>query len=142
VGRLRYLVDSNVWLELLLDQLRANEVRQFFQIVQPDEIALTEFTLYSIGIITCRLNKEDIFASFLTDLLEDTGIKRISLGLADLRDLLFVMREQDLDFDDAYQYVAARNNDLILVSFDKDFDKTDMKGMTPAMVLAQRADYN
>jgi predicted nucleic acid-binding protein len=117
-------------------------VRQFFQIVQPDEIALTEFTLYSIGIITCRLNKEDIFASFLTDLLEDTGIKRISLGLADLRDLLFVMREQDLDFDDAYQYVAARNNDLILVSFDKDFDKTDMKGMTPAMVLAQRADYN
>lgn len=139
---MRYLVDSNVWLELLLDQLRANEVRQFFQIVQPDEIALTEFTLYSIGIITCRLNKEDIFASFLTDLLEDTGIKRISLGLADLRDLLFVMREQDLDFDDAYQYVAARNNDLILVSFDKDFDKTDMKGMTPAMVLAQRADYN
>jgi len=139
---LSYLVDSNVWLELLLKQQRAEEVRKFLQIVQPNEIALTEFTLYSIGIITCRLNKEDIFASFLSDILEETGVKRISLSLADIRDLLFVMREQDLDFDDAYQYVAARNNDLILVSFDKDFDTTDMKGRTPAMALAQRGDYN
>jgi uncharacterized protein len=139
---LSYLVDSNVWLELLLKQQRADEVRQFLQIVQPDEIALTEFTLYSIGIITCRLNKEGIFAAFLSDILEETGIKRISLSLADLRDLLFVMREQGLDFDDAYQYVAARNNDLILVSFDKDFDTTDIKRNTPAMALAQRADNN
>lgn len=137
-----YLVDSNVWLELLLEQQRADEVRQFLQIVQPDEIALTKFALYSIGIITCRLNKEYIFATFLSDILEETGIKSISLSLADLRDLLFVMRDQGLDFDDAYQYVAARNNDLILVSFDKDFDTTDMKRKTPAMALAQRADHN
>jgi uncharacterized protein len=107
-----------------------------------DEIALTEFTLYSIGIITCRLNKEDIFATFLSDIMEDTGIKRIALSLADLRNLPIIMREQGLDFDDAYQYVAARNNDLILVSFDKDFDRTDLKRTTPATALAQRADYN
>jgi len=135
-------VDSNIWLELLLDQQRANEVRQFLQIVHMDEIALTEFTLYSIGIITCRLNKEDIFATFLSDIMEDTGIKRIALSLADLRNLPIIMREQGLDFDDAYQYVAARNNDLILVSFDKDFDRTDLKRTTPATALAQRADYN
>lgn len=122
-----YLIDSNVWLELLLRQQHADEVRQFLEMVQSDEISLTEFTLYSIGIITSRLKKEDVFAAFLSDLLEETGIKRIALSLADLRDLLSAMREQDLDFDDAYQYVAARNNDLILVSFDKDFDSTDMK---------------
>jgi predicted nucleic acid-binding protein len=127
VGRLSYLIDSNVWLELLLRQQHADEVRQFLEMVQSDEISLTEFTLYSIGIITSRLKKEDVFAAFLSDLLEETGIKRIALSLADLRDLLSAMREQDLDFDDAYQYVAARNNDLILVSFDKDFDSTDMK---------------
>jgi predicted nucleic acid-binding protein len=127
VGRLSYLIDSNVWLELLLRQQHADEVRQFLEMVQSDEISLTEFTLYSIGIITSRLKKEDVFAAFLSDLLEETGIKRIALSLADLRDLLSAIREQDLDFDDAYQYVAARNNDLILVSFDKDFDSTDMK---------------
>jgi predicted nucleic acid-binding protein len=52
------------------------------------------------------------------------------------------MKEYGLDFDDAYQYVAARNNDLILVSFDKDFDSTDMRRRTPAMILAEKADYN
>jgi predicted nucleic acid-binding protein len=98
--------------------------------------------LYSIGIITSRLNKEDVFAAFLSDLLEETYIKRISLSLADLRDLLLPMKEYGLDFDDAYQYVAARNNDLILVSFDKDFDSTDMRRRTPAMILAEKADYN
>lgn len=142
MGRLSYLIDSNVWLELLLRQQHADEVRQFLQMVQLDEISLTEFTLYSIGIITSRLKKEDVFAAFLSDLLEETGIKRIALSLADLRDLLSAMSEQNLDFDDAYQYVAARNNDLILVSFDKDFDSTDIQRKTPAMIMAEKADYN
>jgi predicted nucleic acid-binding protein len=65
-----------------------------------------------IGIITSRLNKNDVFAAFLSDILEETGIKRISLSLTELKELLSAMQEQDLDFDDAYQYVAAKNNDL------------------------------
>jgi uncharacterized protein len=142
VGRLIYLVDSNVWLELLREQERSEEVRQFLQAVQTDEFALTEFTLYSIGIITSRLNKNDVFAAFLSDILEGTGVKRISLSLTDLMELLSAMKEQDLDFDDAYQYVAAKNNDLILVSFDRDFDRTDLTRKTPAMVLAEIADCN
>lgn len=142
VGRLSYLVDSNVWLELLLEQERAEEVRQFLSLVQLHEIAITEFTLYSIGIIACLLNKDDLFAAFISDILEDTGIKRISLSLSDIRDLLVAIQQHGLDFDDAYQYIAARNSDLILVSFDKDFDKTDIKRTTPAMVLTKRADYN
>lgn len=91
MGRLSYLIDSNFWLELLLRQQHADEVHQFLQMVQLDEISLTEFTLYSIGIITSRLKKEDVFAAFLSDLLEETGIKRIALSLADLRDLLSAM---------------------------------------------------
>ena len=30
-----------------------------------------------------------------------------------------------LDFDDAYQYAAAKLNELQIVSFDRDFDRTD-----------------
>jgi uncharacterized protein len=37
-----------------------------------------------------------------------------------------------LDFDDAYQYVVAEKFDLVLVSFDMDFDRTDKKRMIPA----------
>jgi len=89
-----YLVDSNVWLELLLEQERSEEVRQFLQAVQTDEFALTKFTLYSIGIITSRLNKNDVFAAFLSDILEGTGVKRISLSLTDLMELLSAMKSR------------------------------------------------
>jgi len=126
-----YLVDSNVWLELLLDQESAEEVRQFLQKVEANEILMTEFTLYSIGLITTRLKKEAVFEEFISDILEESGVERISLSASDLKELLSASREFGLDFDDAYQYVAAKSNDLVLVSFDKDFDKTDIERRTP-----------
>lgn len=126
-----YLVDSNIWLELLLEQDKADEVRQFLQNVEADEISMTEFTLYSIGLITTRLKKEAIFEDFISDILEESGVERISLSASDLKKLLSASREFGLDFDDAYQYVAAKSNDLVLVSFDKDFDKTDIERRTP-----------
>jgi predicted nucleic acid-binding protein len=36
-----------------------------------------------------------------------------------------------LDFDDAYQYLAAKNHHLQLISFDKDFNKTDINKKEP-----------
>jgi len=41
-----------------------------------------------------------------------------------------------LDFDDAYQYVAAEKNGLVLVSFDGDLDKTPNGRKTPAQIGA------
>jgi len=39
-----------------------------------------------------------------------------------------------LDFDDAYQYVVAEKFDLMLVSFDTDFDRTDRNRIIPANI--------
>ena len=136
-----YLVDSNVWLELLLDQESAEEVRQFLQKVEANEILMTEFTLYSIGLITTRLKKEAVFEEFISDILEESGVERISLSASDLKELLSASREFGLDFDDAYQYVAAKSNDLVLVSFDKDFDKTDIERKTPKEIT-QKGFFN
>lgn len=41
----------------------------------------------------------------------------------------------NLDFDDAYQYVAAEKYDLVIVSFDADFDRTELQRKTPAEIL-------
>lgn len=131
-----YLVDSNVWLELLLEQERAEEVAQFLQIVGTDELWITEFTIYSIGIIMTRLNKDEIFEDFLSDVLEDSSVKRICLSIDDLKQVIQVARKFRLDFDDAYQYVAAEKNDLCLVSFDADFDRAEMGRRTPSEILA------
>ena len=40
-----------------------------------------------------------------------------------------------LDFDDAYQYALAEKHDLIIVSFDSDFDKTKRGRKSPAEVI-------
>jgi predicted nucleic acid-binding protein len=36
-----------------------------------------------------------------------------------------------LDFDDAYQYAVAERYDLSIVSFDKDFDRTEKGRVVP-----------
>ena len=50
----------------------------------------------------------------------------------EVRDLLLQFK---LDFDDAYQYVAAEKYGLTLVSFDADFDRTRLGRKTPEEVL-------
>jgi predicted nucleic acid-binding protein len=131
-----YLVDTNVWLELLLEQEKAEEVHQFLESVDAYQLSMTEFALYSIGLITTRLGKESIFEVFISDILEDSAVRRISLSTFDLKKVLSAKQGFRLDFDDAYQYVAAKRDGLILVSFDSDFDKTDIGRRTPADLLA------
>jgi len=46
------------------------------------------------------------------------------------------MDQFDLDFDDAYQYVAAEKYGLTIVSLDRDFDQTERGGKTPDEVLS------
>lgn len=85
VGRLMYLVDTNVWLELPLEQKRAKETRLFFQNVNADLLSITEFSLYSIGIILIKLNKYDIFKEFISDNFEDSGVIKVRLETVDLK---------------------------------------------------------
>ena len=44
-------------------------------------------------------------------------------------------RSFNLDFDDAYQYATAEKYNLIIVSFDGDFDRTERGRRTPTEVL-------
>jgi len=137
VGRLIYPIDTNVWLELLLGQDRAGEVRQFLQRVEPHRLAITEFSLYSIGVILTRLGKDDAFADFLSDTIEDSGVIRVRLDTVDLKRVLTMRQQFRLDFDDGCQYVAAEKHGYVLISLDSDFDHTDRGRKTPVEALAQ-----
>lgn len=131
------LVDANVWLELLLDQEQAGQVRDFLRAVPLDELAITDFALHSVGIILARNKRDDLFARFISDLLVDTGVHYVSLDFADLMAVARTRKRLPLDFDDAYQYVAAEKHNLTLVSFDADFDRTERGRKTPAEVLEE-----
>jgi len=131
------LVDANVWLELLLDQEQAGQVRDFLRAVPLGELAITDFALHSLGIILARNKRDDLFARFISDLLMDTGVHYVSLDFADLMAVTRTRERLPLDFDDAYQYVAAEKYNLTLVSFDADFDRTERGRKTPAEVLEE-----
>ena len=81
-----------------------------------------------------RFNKDSLFEEFLADTLEASGVNRIRLETADLKQIIPVRARFGLDFDDGYQYVAAEKYDLTIVSFDKDFDRTARGRKTPTDV--------
>jgi predicted nucleic acid-binding protein len=129
-----FLLDTNIWLEALLDQDKAAEVRLLLKAKDAGRFALTEFSLYSLGVILTRLKKDAAFLDFLSDTLEDSAVRVIRLDTADLKGVPSVCRKFGLDFDDAYQYVAASKYDLTPVSLDSDFDRTERGRRTPAEV--------
>ncbi|GIV21544.1 MAG: hypothetical protein KatS3mg023_3295 [Armatimonadota bacterium] len=49
-----YLLDTNLLLEILLAQERAEEVKEFLQRSPRDHLFLNNFSLYSIGIQAVR----------------------------------------------------------------------------------------
>jgi predicted nucleic acid-binding protein len=131
-----YLVDTNVWLERLLDQERSAEVGDFLTQISTEELLMADFTLHSIGVILDRLGQRAILPQFVDDLFVRGGITLVSVQPEAMHHLVEVMDRFSLDFDDAYQYVAAQQSDAVLVSFDGDFDRTDRGRQTPEQILA------
>ena len=57
--KVRYLVDTNIWLELLLKQEKSDVVSEFLTIVPPNQLFVSDFAIHSIGVILSRLKKKD-----------------------------------------------------------------------------------
>lgn len=131
-----YLVDTNIWLERLLNQERSDEVGRFFDLVRASDLYITDFTLHSIGIILTNLSRPEVFVDFVKDILIESGVRLVRIEPEAIRDLVLVIGEHNLDFDDGYQYLAALQNDLTLVSFDTDFDRTAWGRKTPKLILS------
>ncbi len=130
-----WLVDTNIWLELLLEQERAGEVRQFLQETPAESLWMTDFSLYSIGIILMRVGKSSLWEDFVSDVVERSETRLVSLSMEELKQIPALGLRFGLDFDDAYQYVVAEKYDLTLVSFDADFDRTPRGRRTPGEIL-------
>ena len=135
---MEFLVETNLGLELLLNQQRAQEVRELFEEREGSDFAITELSLYSIGIVLTRLSKDQAFAQFVADALEQAGTRLLRLDSAEMKDLLSARKQFGLDFDDAYQYTAAEKYNLTLLSFDTDFDRTARGRKTPATILPSK----
>lgn len=132
-----YLIDTNVWLHRLLDHDHSQEVADFLNIVGVSELLLTDFTLHSLGVILCRLDRQEAFIDFVQDVLIDGGIEVASVEAERMERLVTCMADEGLDFDDAYQYIAAEKHSADLVSYDKDFSSTVRGRKTPGKIIAE-----
>lgn len=126
-----YLIDSNIFLELLLDQEKADRVELFLRSTPRDKLHISEFSLYSIGIVLIRRKSYDTFIRFIEDIIIRGGVRLLRLSVQEMESLSSAAERFNLDFDDAYQYAIADKYELELISFDSDFDRTDKKRTTP-----------
>ena len=130
-----YLLDTNILLELLLNQKKADEVERLLLETPPEMLCISEFSLDSIGVALVRRVMHDIFLKAVEDMLLVGGIRLIRLGPEDMEKVIQASRRYKLDYDDAYQYALAEKYNLILVSFDSDFDRTKRGKATPTDIL-------
>ena len=129
-----YLVDTNIWLERLLGQSGSDDVGLFLTVIPPTESLISDFSLHSVGVILGRLKCIDILPLFVSDII-DSGVGLVSIAANNLPKVINAMSSFSLDFDDAYQYVAAQQSGATIISYDKDFDRTDISRKTPIDVL-------
>jgi len=125
--KVRYLVDTNVWLERFLDQEKSVIASKFFDLIPTDSLLVSDFSIHSIGVILSRLKKYDIFEKFINDLFINGQIELLSLDSSDLLDVIENIQKYRLDFDDSYQYSVAQKYDLTIITFDKDFNAKGIK---------------
>lgn len=75
------------------------------------------------------------FIPFLERTTIGTEIAIVRLYVDELPQVIAAVRGHAIDYDDAYQYVAAELNGLKLVSLDTDFDHTPTGRLTPIDAL-------
>ena len=132
-----YQLDTNILLEFLLDQEKADDVERFLSVIPDESLFVTEFSVHSIGVLLLRRKLHAGFVRFVEDILVTGAITMIRLEMEDLLSVSKTAERTGLSFDDAYQYVAAEKYNMTLVSFDADFDRTERGRETPADILGE-----
>ena len=132
---MKLLLDTNIFLEVILDQERANEARTLLSEIEGHEFFISDYSLHSIGLLLFRRGKHEVFRQFLRDMILGVGVAVIALSAQEMESLIEAAQRFGLDFDDAYQYAVAERYGLTIVSFDSDFDRTERGRKVPKDLL-------
>jgi len=131
----RLLIDTNIFLEVILDQAKAKEVRALLIKTKEHQFFLSDYSFHPIGLLLFHRKKHHVFRQFVNDMIIHAGMTIVSLSVDDMGSVIETSKKFSLDFDDAYQYSVSEKYDLTLVSFDSDFNRTDLGRKTPADIL-------
>jgi hypothetical protein len=133
--KVEFLVDTNIWLERLLNQEKSLEVKEFLDNSPSELIIISDFSLHSIGVIMSNLKKFEEYSIFIDDLFNHGEVTQLALDAKETKEVMNYIEKSNLDFDDSYQYCLSEKYSLEIVSFDQDFIKNDIKVYTPKEAL-------
>jgi predicted nucleic acid-binding protein len=134
-GALKFLLDTNVILEVALGQEKAAEAGRLLQSGR-EGLFISDLSLYSVGIHLYRRRKPEIYSQLMNDVFIPGAVQITSLPIEAHTLISSAVQSHGLDFEDAYQYCVATHLALSLISFDADFDRTPLKRLTPDNAMA------
>ena len=129
------LLDTNIFLEIILDQEKASDARRLIEKAEEHNFYISDYSLHSIGVLLFRRNQHEVFDRFVDDLILTSNLLLAHLTPQELPAVSDVSQKYRLDFDDAYQYTLGEKHNLHVVSFDADFDRTQRKRKIPSELL-------
>jgi len=132
---MKLLLDTNIFLEIILEQERAEEARRLISKVEGYEFFVSDYSVHSIGILLFHKKRFETFREFLMDVIFNTGVVVVGLSALEMERVIQVAQQFNLDFDDAYQYTVAEYYGLTIVSFDSDFDRTSKGRKVPGDLI-------
>ncbi|MGC8983495.1 MAG: type II toxin-antitoxin system VapC family toxin [Desulfurococcaceae archaeon] len=129
-----YLIDANIILEVLYKRDKWEECSELLAMVKRGDVKayILHFTLHGISAI---LGKPELISRFLSEVLTWRGLTIISSSVEEELMVCELASRIGLDFDDGLQYYYAKKLGSSIISFDKDFDETDLKRVEPASLL-------
>lgn len=129
-----YLVDTNVFLEVMLSGPRKNVCKHFLNLLRRGEETgiITDFSMHSIMVIMGGFTRKRELRTFLTSLSAYKGLNIYTTTLSEKVKAVDASLEKGLDIDDSIQYSVALTLGVKgIVSFDKHFDGLDIPRLDP-----------
>ncbi|MDG6925564.1 MAG: type II toxin-antitoxin system VapC family toxin [Nitrososphaerota archaeon] len=130
------LIDTNVFLEVLLDQKKAGECKALLKKVSAGELeaVVSHFTVHAVE---AQIGSGPGLVEFLRTIENSLGLSVHDTDLSDEIAASLLARSLGRDFDDSLQYYLAKKLGVeAIVSFDHDFDGLDLKRAEPSEVIA------
>jgi len=131
-----YLVDANIFLEVLLSRARKEECKKFLRLLRDGKMSglVTDFTIHSIIVVMDGLNRLGELKTFLLSLLAYKGLHIHYTTITEEVKATEFAVERKLDMDDALQYSSALSAGVdVIVSFDKHFDGLKIRRVEPQL---------
>lgn len=129
-----YLVDTNIFLEVLLSGGRKKPCKRFLGMLRDGKRSgvITDFTVHSIIVIMEGFGRLNELKKFLYSLTAYKGLHVFLTGLSIEVKAVKLALKGKLDMDDAIQYSSALSIGAeCIVSYDTHFDNLKVPRKTP-----------